>query len=74
MRLFSNCEAILKNLASLSLHGGASAVYDPSSEVASGGTFDSSYDASAVAVDTGFDAGMDTAVDSGYDAAGTDDI
>lgn len=67
-------QASADNFGDLGEHGGVSAVYDPSSEVASGGTFDSSYDASAVAVDTGFDAGMDTAVDSGYDAAGTDDI
>jgi hypothetical protein len=53
-------------------HGGVSAVYDPSSEVASGGTYDSSFDASA-AVDTGFDAGMDTTVDSSFDAT-TDDV
>ena len=67
-------QASADNFGDLGEHGGASAVYDSSSEVASGGTFDSSYDASAVAVDTGFDAGMDTTVDSGYDTAGTDDI
>ena len=48
-------------------HGGDIGVYDPSSEVDTGGTYDST------AVDTGFDAGMDTSMDSGYDA-GTDDI
>ncbi len=52
-------------------HGGDIGVYDPSSEVDTGGTYDSSYD--SIAVDTGFDAGMDTSMDSGYDA-GTDDI
>ena len=72
-------QASADNFGDLGEHGGVGAVYDSSSEVASGGTYDSSYDASAydasaVAVDTGFDAGMDTAVDTSYDAAGTDDI
>ena len=52
-------------------HGGEMAVYDPSSEVASGGTYDSF--AASAAVDTGFDAGMDTSMDSGFDAS-TDDV
>jgi len=52
-------------------HGGDVAVYDPSSEVAAGGTYDSTFDAAAV--DTGFDSGMDTSVDTGYDS-GADDI
>ena len=67
-------QASADNFGDLGEHGGVGAVYDSSSEVAAGGTFDSSYDASAVAVDTGFDAGIDTAVDTSYDAAGTDDI
>jgi hypothetical protein len=53
----------------------ASSIYqnqaDPSSEVASGGSYESTYDASAV--DTGFDAGADAAAAPTYDTS-TDDV
>ncbi len=52
-------------------HGGVAAVYDPSSEVAAGGTYDSTFDATAV--DTGFDSTVDTTAASTYDS-GTDDV
>jgi hypothetical protein len=64
-------QASADHYGDLGEHGGVSAVYDPSSEVASGGTYESSFDASA-AVDTGFDSGMDTGVDAGVDTT-TDD-
>lgn len=54
-------------------HGGEVAVYDPSSAVATGGTYESTFDSSASQVDTGFDSGMDTSTGSGVEA-GTDDI
>ena len=59
------------NYGDLGEHGAVGAVYDPSSEVASGGTYDSTYDATAV--DTGFDASVDTTAVSTYDT-GTDDV
>ncbi len=52
-------------------HGGDAAYYDPSSETATGGTYDSSFDATAV--DTGFDASVDMSATSTYDT-GTDDV
>lgn len=55
----------------LGTHGGDTAYYDPSSEVATGGTYDSSFDASAI--DTGFDSTYDTTATSTYDT-GTDDV
>ena len=54
-------------------HGGDVAVFDPSSVVATGGTYESSLDSSATQVDTGFDSGMDTSMNSVADP-GTDDI
>jgi hypothetical protein len=59
------------NFGDLGEHGGDIAVYDPSSEVASGGSYDSSYDAAAV--DTGFDASVDTTAATSYDT-GTDEV
>ncbi len=64
-------QGMADHFGDLGEHGGDMAVYDPSSEVDTGGTYDSSFDSTAV--DTGFDSGMDTSMDSGYDS-GTDDI
>ena len=49
-------------------HGGDTAVFDPSSVVQTGGTYESSYDSGVAAVDTGFDSGMDTSMNSGFDS------
>lgn len=54
-------------------HGGDIAVFDPSSAVATGGTYESSFDATAAQVDTGFSSGVDTSMSSVSDP-GTDDI
>jgi len=51
--------------------GGDIAVYDSSSEVATGGTYDSTFDATAI--DTGFDSSVDTTASSSIDTT-TDDI
>ena len=51
--------------------GGDIAIYDPSSEVATGGAYDSTFDATAV--DTGFDSSVDTTASSSFDT-GTDDV
>lgn len=54
-------------------HGGEMAIFDPSSEVDSGGTYDAGYvDTNFDAVDTGFDSGVDASMDTGFDAA--DDV
>ncbi len=64
-------QASADHYGDLGEHGGVSAVYDSSSEVATGGTYDSTYDATSV--DTGFDASVDMSATSTYDT-GTDDI
>ncbi|MGI8495111.1 MAG: hypothetical protein ACR2L1_07340 [Pyrinomonadaceae bacterium] len=48
-------------------HGGDGAYYDPSSEVDSGGGYESTYDSHAADVDTSYDSGVDTNYDSGMD-------
>jgi hypothetical protein len=53
-------------------HGGDVAVFDPSSVVQTGGTYESSYDSGVAAVDTGFDSGMDTSMNSGFDSDADD--
>lgn len=50
-------------------HGGETAYYDPSSEVDSGGSYDSTYDSHVADVDTSYDSGMDTSYDSGVDTS-----
>jgi hypothetical protein len=61
-------------------HGGEMAVYDPSSVVETGGSFESSYDATsaydatAAQVDTGFDASVEMSMSSGLDTGTTDDV
>jgi hypothetical protein len=47
-------------------HGGEIGVYDPSSEVESGGSFDAD-------PDTGYDSGIDSGIDSDFDSGGMDD-
>lgn len=64
-------QASADHYGDLGEHGGDMAVYDPSSEVAAGGTYESSFDSSAV--DTGYDAGASASIDSGYDST-TDDV
>lgn len=64
-------QGIADHYGDLGEHGGDIGVYDLSSEVDTGGTYDSSFDSTAV--DTGFDSGMDTSMDSGFDS-GTDDV
>lgn len=49
--------------------GNILADYDPSSEVASGGTYEATYEDNLASVDTGFDATVDTGYDSTYDVA-----
>ncbi len=67
-------QASADHYGDLGEHGGVIADYDPSSEVASGGTYESTYDSTAATVDTGYDAGAaDIPISSGYDA-GTDDV
>ena len=67
-------QASADHYGDLGEHGGDIAVYDPSAEVASGGTYESSFDSTVAPVDTGYDAGVvDTSGSSGYDT-GTDDV
>lgn len=67
------------NYGDLGEHGGVSAVYDSSSEVDSGGTYDSTFDTAYAdtsydsGVDTSYDAGIDTTAAATYDS-GTDDV
>lgn len=49
--------------------GNILADYDPSSEVATGGTYESTYEDNLASVDTGFDTTVDTGYDSSFDVA-----
>jgi hypothetical protein len=64
-------QASADNYGDLGEHGGDMGVYDSSSVVDAGGSFESTYDSPVV--ETGYDAGAGMSVDSGYDA-GTDDV
>ena len=52
-------------------HGATGADYDPSSEVETGGSYESTYEDHSADIDTGFDASADTGYDSGMDAVDT---
>lgn len=52
-------------------HGAVGADYDVSSEVETGGSYESTYDDNVADIDTGFDANVDAGYDSGMDAIDT---
>lgn len=59
-------QAIADDFGDRGEHGAVGADYDPSSEVETGGNYESNYDDDLAGLDTGFDTGMDT----GFDASG----